>query len=64
MCYLCPEWCEVQADLGCFIGLKGLKSLAQGFNHISANLLRGASIVEWFSSRRDSTIVARHEMPE
>jgi hypothetical protein len=31
---------------------------------ISANLVRGASMIESFSSRRDSPIVARHEVPE
>jgi hypothetical protein len=35
----------------------------QGRNPMSANLMRGASMVEWFLSRRDSTIVARHEVP-
>ena len=30
---------------------------------ISAAIMRGASMGEWFLSRRDSTIVARHEVP-
>jgi hypothetical protein len=37
--------------------------LAQDFNHISANLMRGPLMGEWLLSRRDSLIVARHEVP-
>jgi hypothetical protein len=29
----------------------------------SADLVRGASTGEWFLSRRDTTVVARHEVP-
>jgi hypothetical protein len=30
---------------------------------MSAHLMRGAAMLEWFSSRRDSPIVGRHEVP-
>jgi hypothetical protein len=43
----------------CFIGLKGLKSLAPGFNPISASLMRGASIVEWFFVPEGQPIVSQ-----
>jgi hypothetical protein len=36
----------------------GFVGVYPGFRH-----LRGASMGEWFLSRRDSTIVARHEVP-
>ncbi len=42
---------------------KGPKNLAQVCNPISARIMRGASMGAWFLSRRDSTIVARHEVP-
>ena len=42
---------------------KGLEDLAQGFNPISAKVMRGASIDECLLSRRDRLIVARHEVP-
>jgi hypothetical protein len=39
------------------------QELSQEFQPINADSMRGASVVEWFLSRRDSTIVARHEVP-
>ena len=52
-------------DLGCFFApeAEGVEELNPGFQPISADLVRGASMGEWFLSRRDSTIVARHEVP-
>ena len=41
----------------------GSADSAWGFNPISAKIMRGASMGEWSLSRRDSTIVARHEVP-
>jgi hypothetical protein len=43
---------------------KGPKNLGQIFNPISARIMRGASMGAWFLSRRDSTIIARHEVPQ
>jgi hypothetical protein len=42
---------------------EGVEELSLGFQPISADLMRGALMGEWFLSRRDSTIVARHEVP-
>ena len=42
---------------------EGAAGLSPGLNHISANLMRGASMGEWLLSRRDRLIVARHEVP-
>jgi hypothetical protein len=39
-----------------------IRTPGPGFQPISADLMRGASMGEWFLSRRDSTIVARHEV--
>ena len=40
---------------------EGVEELNPGFQPISADIMRGASMGEWFLSRRDSPIVARHE---
>ena len=42
---------------------EGVEELSQEFQPINADSMRGASMVEWFLSRRDGTIVARHEVP-
>ena len=46
-----------------FFAPQGLQDSAQGFNPISANLMRSPSMGEWLLSRRDRLIVARHEVP-
>jgi hypothetical protein len=49
------EWREDKMDLGCFIAPKaeGVEELNLGFQPISADLMRGTSMAEWFLSRRD-----------
>jgi hypothetical protein len=42
---------------------EGLQNSAQDFNPIGAKIMRGVSMGEWLLSRRESTIVARHEVP-
>ena len=41
----------------------GAEEFSPGLQPISARIMRGASMGAWFLSRRDSTIVARHEVP-
>jgi hypothetical protein len=55
-----PEQLD-QADLGCFSPRRSMRIRNPEFQLISARTLRGDSMAEWFLSRRDSTIVARHE---
>ena len=43
-------------------GFHGIKGSEPRVNPISARIMRGASTGGWFSSRRDGTIVARHEV--
>jgi hypothetical protein len=52
-------------DLGCFFApeAEGVEELSPVFQPISADLVRGASMGEWFLSRRDGVIVAWHEVP-
>jgi hypothetical protein len=54
-----------QDGFGMFYGpeAEGVEELSRGFQPIGADLMRGASMSEWFLSRRDSPIVARHEVP-
>ena len=40
---------------------EGAEEFSPGLQPISARIMRGASMGAWFLSRRDSTIVARHE---
>ena len=51
---------EDKGCLGC-VCPEGVTELSLGFEPISADLMQGASMNDWFVSRRDSTIVARHE---
>jgi hypothetical protein len=56
-------WHEDKDGLGWFFVPKGQEDSAQGFNPISANLIRNPSMGEWLLSRRDMLIVARHKVP-
>ena len=48
---------------GMFYCAEGAEEFSQVATPISARIRRGASMGEWLLSRRDSTIVARHEVP-
>jgi hypothetical protein len=52
-------------DLGYEVSLVTVQEVAKEGRKpgVDFGLIDCASMVEWFSSRRDSTIVARHEVP-
>jgi hypothetical protein len=58
-------WTFVESRVGKFLpqSQRGRRRSAQGFNPISANLMRGHSMGEWLLSRRDGAILAWHGVP-
>ena len=58
-----PNGTKIRRIWDDFLPRRGYEDSAQGFNPISANLMRSPSMGEWLLSRRDRLIVARHEVP-